>query len=266
LFSSFPTTYVVETIERYIGPVVPPDGVGSTFRSEIGTAFTMTELKSAYLRGESIGELDLRDAFPIDTAPSKIDVHGIFRIWRFGLRFNYQYFESENKGKNLGELDFSGLSVGGDVDLVRKRNTTFGLAADYYFINPKLHGGFHAATVTGYDAQGNPLTGSATLNITGQPPLTAGPYLRFMPPTILGMPMHIEAYYNWPVGGSTLRSYGVRLVFRPQVYRFDIACKLGAGVTHLKFKNKPELSSIDSQEWEIDCRWEHVSLGFAVYF
>ena len=266
LFASFPSAYVVETIEGYIGPIFPPNGIGSTFRSEIGTRFTLYDLRSAYIRGDQAGELDLRDALPLDKAPNKIDFHGNFRLWRFGLRFNYQYFEDENKAKNLGELDFTGLSVGGDVDLVQRRYATFGLSGDYYFINPKLHASFHAATVIGRDEYGVPLLGSATLNITGQPPLTAGPYLRFTPPTIIGMPMHFEAYYNLPLGGSTLQQYGVRFVFRPQVYRFDLACKIGLGVTYLKFTNLPELSSLDPQRWEVDCKWEHASLEFAAYF
>ena len=47
-------------------------------------------------------------------------------------------------------------------------------------------------------------------------------------------------YYKVPLKGSKLTIYGASLAFRPQIYRFDVSCKLLAEMTHLKFQNGAE--------------------------
>jgi hypothetical protein len=96
-----------------------------------------------------------------------------------------------------------------------------------------------------------------------------------MPPEILGFPVHAEAFYNIPLSGSKLTSYGLNLVFRPQIYRFDLACKLGVEWANLKFCEftqawDPNGSDFrfpsSAQNWELDMGWNFFKVELAAYF
>ncbi len=89
--------------------------------------------------------------------------------------------------------------------------------------------------------------------------------LRYVPPEIIGIPMHVEAYYNLPLAGSRLTFYGGSLVFRPQIYRFDLAAKVGLERTYLKFSQSRE-NALPSQNWEIDMEWDMFKFEVAAYF
>ncbi len=63
------------------------------------------------------------------------------------------------------------------------------------------------------------------------------------------------------------------MAFRPQIYRFDLSCKLLAEMTHLKFQNGAETlnhqlptATLPPQTWELDMEWKYFGVEFSVYF
>jgi len=262
----------LDTIESFIGPILPREKIGATFRSEFGTTVAATSLVGARLSGSRTAELDLKNAVPLNGAPVRYDVNANIRLWRFGLRGAYSHFETESSTKNVGEFDMTGPRLGLDLDVIYRTKWALGIAGDFYFTEPKLHA--HFQSFPGIDpATALPNEIQGTLNLTGDRPYTLGPYVRLVPPTIIGIPVHIEGFYKAPLnaGGplnssSRLLTYGVVFVFRPQIYRFDLACKLGAVRTHVKFATKPELSSVPSERWEVDLQYDMFEWGFAAYF
>jgi hypothetical protein len=257
VFSSFSSAIPFSSIEQYIGPIFPDGGKGSTFRSEIGGGVAATALAGAKLTGERIGELDLRDVMPLDVSPNRFTFYVDLRAWRLGFRAKYTHFETRSRSRDLGKLDFSGLSLGGDVDLVKFTWCTLGVGAEYYFIDPEFR-----ATLVRLEALNNP-----TLELKGNQPSTIGAYCRYVPPEILGVPVHFEAFLNIPFTGSKLLSYGAFLVFRPQMYRFDLAGKIGVQRTHLKFQSDPVVSfQVEEQSWEVDMEWDMAVVEGVIYF
>jgi hypothetical protein len=228
------------------------------------------QVVAAKLVGERTGERDLADIMPLEGAPFRYSLNTNFRIWRFGLRSSYSFFETESMAKNLGEIDFTGLSAGLDLDLIQRRSATFGLSFDHHFIHPAMSARVDYLAPT-YNQRGELLHMAAALNFTGDKPSTFGAYVRLAPAAILGIPMHVEAYYKFPLAGpfgagSGLRQYGAWLAFRPQIYRFDLACKLGGSRTHLKFQDLPDHASVAPEKWEVDMEWEAFGVEWSVYF
>jgi len=262
LLSSVYSAIPVDSIEKYIGPILPREGIGSTFRSEVSTGVAASSLRGAKLIGSTIGQVDLRPVMTLDGGPNRYMMNSNIRIWRFGLRCSYQFFENRSRAGNQAKFDFSGFSFGGDVDLIQHKNIMLGVGADYYAIEPQLQGRFQVI-VPG-------LPTDFELGLKGHKPSTAGPYVRIVPPAIIGYPLHIEAFYKFPINGSSLTSYGMAFAFRPQIYRFDLAIKIGLERAHLKFQTDPDYQSVDAtsstQNWEIDMEWEMLSLVGVVYF
>jgi hypothetical protein len=255
-------------LERFIGPLIPACGIGNTFRSEIGAGGSAGEVIGAKLIGSAGGELSLNKAV-IDEAPMRFDAYATLRLWRFGFRAAYNNFTTRAEHVNLAKIDFSGLTLGGDVDVIQFPWLSLGASVDFYLYDPTFQGPvFNPA----------PNNASVTLEVTGRKPSTVGGYLRYIPPEILGFPLHVEAWFKAPMGGSKLASYGGALVFRPQIYRFDVAAKLGAEKTYLKFSNDPTSQfavtlpgvagqlALPGQRWEIDMEWNLYGVEVSIYF
>jgi hypothetical protein len=247
--SSLSSLLALSSLESIVGPIIPAKGFCSTFRSEIGTGFRAGDVVSAKLTGAVQGELNLRSAGFLDEGPLRYDTFANLRFWRFGARGVYSNAATRTRGVNGGRIDFSGLILGADFDAVQFQWLTLGASVDFYFINPTIQGAFvtippslpgpstSGATTTTQAA----LLNSATVDITGNRPTTLGAYLRYVPPEILGFPVHVEARYIVPLSGSKLTIYGASLAFRPQIYRFDLSCKLIAEKTHLKFQGDTQI-------------------------
>jgi hypothetical protein len=249
--SSLSSLLALSSIESVVGPIFPAKGLCATFRSEVGTGVRLGDVVSAKLTGANQGEFNLRSANFLDESPLRFDTYAILRFWRFGARGAYSNAETRTRGVNGGHIDFSGLILGADFDAVQFQWLTLGTSVDFYFINPTIQGAFVTAppvlgpssstagitTLTNFPTVIN----GATVNIKGDRPITWGTYLRYVPPEILGFPVHIEARYIVPLKGSKLTIYGASLAFRPQIYRFDVSCKLIAEKTHLKFQNDSQI-------------------------
>lgn len=252
---------LLSTVEQYIGPILPPDGLGNSFRSEIGTGVAAASLQNAVLSGSRSGAVELRKAAGLDEQPLRFDVFADLRIWRLGLRANYWNFDARSKHRNIARFDFSGLKLGGDVDLVCHNWLTAGVSTDFYLFDPRFQGRLHFA-----------LPGETyTLDVKGERPITVGGYIRYVPPEILNWPLHFEGFLKASVNSTALTSYGARLVFRPQIYRFDVACRLLAEKTWVQFSAEPDTQILGQvrppdEEWSLDMELNVFGIDLAVYF
>lgn len=254
--------FPLNTLEKYLGPIIPKCGITSSFRSEVGAGIATAVLQGAKITGSSGATFDLVRYADIDKDPQRLDIYANMRIWRFGIHADYWNFDTRSKHRNLGKLDLTGLILGGDVDLVQLEWLAVGARADFYLFDPRFQGALR-----------NPFTKQTeveSLNIKGDRPITVGPYLRYVPPEILGWPLHLEAYLRLPIKGTSLTSFGGALVFRPQIYRFDIAARLYFEDTWLKFTSGaidfPTTTAIAPQDWKLNAEWHLWGIDFAVYF
>jgi len=248
-------------LERFIGPLLPANGIGNTFRSELGAGGSAGEVMGAKLIGRA-GEVSLNRAL-LDEAPMRFDAYATLRLWRLGFRAAYNNFTTHAKHVNLAKIDFSGLTLGGDVDVIQFPWASLGASVDFYLYDPTFQGPVFNLGPTGNDV---------TLEVIGRKPSTVGGYFRYIPPEILGFPVHVELWGKAPLGGAKLTSYGGALVFRPQIYRFDVAVKLRAEKTYLKFSDDRggyapwPGSFVPRQQWEIDMEWNLYGADVCVYF
>jgi len=253
-------------IETYTGPLLPPGPVGSTFRSEFGAGMAAAQLKSAKFTGSKAGELNLSNTTGLDGGPLKFDLFANVRLWRVGLRASYTDFETKSKHKDFGKVDVSGLILGGDFDLLYQPWCAFGVRTDWYMLDPTFRGVLRAP-------DGSP---DLTLDVRGNRPVTVGLYLRYTPPEILNVPLHIEVFYDIPFKGTRLISYGMKLAFRPQIYRLDFAARILIERSHLKFQATPHSEFTNpvyppsvffpGQNWELDMEWDLAGIDFTLYF
>ncbi|MEW6349540.1 MAG: hypothetical protein AB1646_10800 [Thermodesulfobacteriota bacterium] len=255
LVSTFSSLAPVKSVERYIGPILPPSGFGSTFRSEVGAGLFITSTEKAFLKGSANGELDLKGHMGLDDGPFRYDAYGNLRLWRFGLRGEYTFFDNKTVHPTRGGIDLTGLKVGGDFDVVQLNWLTLGAALDASLMKPTLR-----ARLSSQDL---------LVEMKGAKPVTLGAYLRHVPPDILGFPMHVEAFYKAPISGSKLTSYGVALCMRPQMYRFDVSIKLMAQDVKLFFSGAPDVNLgtlAIPQTYELDAFWRFYGMEAAVLF
>ncbi|MGB6065187.1 MAG: hypothetical protein WBG50_10280 [Desulfomonilaceae bacterium] len=270
--SPLSSVFRLSAIESIIGPICPPGGFASTFRSEVGTGAYIGGIVSAKLTGATSGEFDLVNMAFLDQNPLRYDTYATLRIWRLGLRGTYSNAETRSHSVNGAHVDFTGLSLGGDVDAVQLKWMTLGASIDFYFINPTFQGLFISNPGSTTPEGLNP----ATIDLVGNRPITLGAYLRYVPPEILGFPVHVEAMYKFPISGSQWTILNAALVFRPQIYRFDISCKLIGEYDRLKFQNGAETLALglpgsspytlSPQTWELNMEWGYFGIDFAAYF
>lgn len=255
---------LMSTVEYYIGPLLPPEGIGNSFRSEIGTGLATAKLQSATLKGPLSGEFDLRDVAQLDGQPLRLDIFGNLRIWRLGIRGNYWNFDTRSKHRNYGSLALTGLIVGADIDLICQKWLTAGVQADYFLFDPEFQGVLRLAQPNSQHGE------NYTLKVKGEKPFTIGPYVRYIPPEILNFPLHVEGFFKIPLNSTALTSFGARLVFRPQIYRFDIACRLLVEKTWVQFTAEPENQIIGQvpyfEEWSLDAEYNLFGMDLAIYF
>ncbi|HTY23084.1 MAG TPA: hypothetical protein VMC85_08130 [Desulfomonilaceae bacterium] len=271
------------TLETYCGPILPKCGIANTFRSEFGVGAGLAQLQSVKLSGSLAGDIDLNGHAALDDTPPYFDIYADLRLWRFGFRGKYLLFDTKSFNHRLGKVEWNGLDLGVDLDAIQFPWLTLGACVDFYFINPRFNGRFFGrdqasgAVITSGQVTTNAFP-PVIIDINGSRPITWGMYLRYMPPEILGFPLHVEAFYNLPLSGSKFTSYGLSLVFRPQIYRFDLACKLGVEWGNLKFSQFTQASSNNDpndprspfyntpQNWELDMGWNFYKIELAAYF
>jgi len=278
----------LSTIEHYMGPIFSGTNMSNTFRSEFGLRFSAAEIMKAQLTGSKAGAIDLspdlwvnNDSYDaaegllqpyLNGTPVRLDAYVNFRIWRFGLRANYSDFHTRSNRPGLGGIVFSGLSAGADFDVVKMEWLTMGVATDWYFYDPMFFGFVPANTILLKKSSDPEQYRIFEGSIRGNKPVTIGTYSRYVPPEILGFPVYFESALNYSIKGSRLFSYGAALVFRPQIYRFDIALRLKFQRLALKFAEETtssvgfNASFTVPQTWEIDAAWNIYGVELAMYF
>ena len=67
-----------------------------------------------------------------------------------------------------------------------------------------------------------------------------------------------------PVRGSKITATGGSLVFRPQIYRFDLGCKINFEKFWLSFEK--DYPTAYGDNWRLDTEWEFYGIQWLVYF
>lgn len=258
--TGFQGSSYVGAIESIIGPLFPPNGIAGTFRSEVGTGISAIKLAAIKVTGSVSGEFDLKQSAYLETTTIGYQTYACLRLWRFGARATYTLFDARSEQKDFAKFEFTGLKLGGDFDLVQFNWLAVGVSTDFYFMNPQFNGELWSRRTEFF-----------TMGVQGDRPILVGSYLRYIPPEILGFPLHLEAFAKLPVSGTKLTTLGVDLVFRPQIYRFDVAAKLGFQRENLQFRTDPKYQVggaplVPIQEWKFNGAFNHFKLEVAVYF
>ncbi len=117
--SPLSSLFCLSSIESIIGPICPPGGFASTFRSEVGTGAYIGGIVSAKLTGATSGEFDLVNMAFLDQNPLRYDTYATLRIWRLGLRGTYSNAETRSHTVNGAHVDLTGMNLGGDFDAIQ---------------------------------------------------------------------------------------------------------------------------------------------------
>ncbi len=245
-------------MEKICGPILPMCGIGNTFRSEVGIGYKFASICAAQLTtagSAATVDFDLRGNAVLDKNPPYVEVYANLRLGRLGLRPSYFLFDNKSVNSRFGKLEWSGFRLGADLDALYHKWLTFGASIDAYFIDPRFNGRFFR---TGNFEPPPPDDNTEQIDIVGARPYTWGLYLGYMPPVILGMPVHFNAFCRAPLGGSKLFWYGAGLSFRPQMYS-NLACKLGYEQAHLTL-------APSSHTADLKMEWQLLKVEFAAYF
>lgn len=247
------------SIESIFGPLFPEGGICSSFRSEVGLGIAAVEIEQARVGGHGpYGALDLIRWTGLDKNPSKLDAYLKLRLWRFAYNLSYSYLQPQvNKRHRTGTLELGGLRTGLDFDVVQLNWMALGATVDFGLTNPSYNGRLYYTDPNISDTRTN-------VSIDGQKANTIGAYFRYVPPEIYNIPVHVEAYYKFPLYGSKLLDYGANLTFRPQIYRFDTAVKIYYQKNELNFWT--DASNPPQTEWNVKTDWNAVGIDFAIYF
>lgn len=258
----------LSSVESVTGPIFSSCGVASTFRSELGTGLSVMALNRAQLSGNALNllvgvqEVGLEKWANLNESPLLFDVYAKVRFWRLGARGQWVQFEEKSLSPDLGRFDFTGFRAGADFDVIQHRWLTLGASADYYFSDPEFRG---------FIRQPINANNRANVDLRGQKPATVGAYVRYVPPEILNIPVHAEFSYNTPLLGSPLTSYGAALVFRPQIYRFDVALRALVEKIYLKVNQEIPVAVgpiivNPSAPLKLEMEWSRYGAELAVFF
>lgn len=263
--SALCSSSLVKSIESVTGPLFPSGGIATTFRSEWGTGIVTSAIVGATLTGSQYqGLVDLRETAYLESNDFLVDFYTKLRLWRFALRGGYAFHEARSRRIEFTKIDLSAFSLRGEFDVIQSCWLAVGPSIDYYFNDPSFQGSF-------LKSPGTPGSQVYTVDVRGDRPIALGGYIRYVPPEILNWPLHFEAWFKVPYKGAKLKSYGASLVFRPQIYRFDLCAKLIAEKQYLKFGKEHdsdyrEVTGLPPQQWEVDTEWNFFGMELAAYF
>ncbi|MGO8821099.1 MAG: hypothetical protein ACLQO6_07740 [Desulfomonilaceae bacterium] len=279
-----------KSLQTFFGPLFPATCIGDTFRSEFGMGLstplfdriTLSGFKDTAGNSVSLNLLNNVATTPpdptntagwepivmtqsLDGGPVIYDFFAKFRVWRFAGKVDYSIFEARSRRADGSGFFFDSVILTGDVDVIQGPWLTAGGRCQFYLNQPyfKFNLGIPFS---------GPLTGQINkIYFSADAPWTIGAYIRYVPPEILGFPMHFDAYADFPLKGSPLKTYGVAFVFRPQIYRFDLFTKLKLERTTFTISGDVS-SSINSGtpvslgSWSLDMLWNLYGAEFGIYF
>ncbi|MHB8204201.1 MAG: hypothetical protein ACYDHG_10945 [Desulfomonilaceae bacterium] len=271
-----------KSLQTFFGPLFPATCIGDTFRSEFGMALSTPLFDRITLTGKDINNpvslnlLNNAATMPpggaaqgwdpsvitqsLDGGPVVYDFFGKLRVWRFAGKVDYSIFEARSRREDGSGFFFDSVILTGDVDIIQGPWLTAGGRFQFYLNQPyfKFNLGipFSGLANGGFDHFDK-------IYFSADAPWTIGAYIRYVPPEILGFPVHFDAYADFPLKGSPLKTYGVAFVFRPQVYRFDRFTRLKLERT--TFTISGDVSSTNSS-WSLDMLWNLYGAEFGIYF
>ena len=120
------------------------------------------------------GDFDLRSLSALDQGPQYTDIRADLRLWRFGLRGSYYYFDNKSVHHRLAKLQWSGARLGLDLDAVQHEWLTFGASVDCYLVNPSFNGNFFTTTTTITQLSGRHQRAASRLDNLNRIDLTGG--------------------------------------------------------------------------------------------
>jgi hypothetical protein len=269
----------LKSIESVFGPLLPPNGFGDTFRSELGINLATPIFQKILLSGNGV-TYDLINTTPtgdetlvlptvgvrsLDSGPIVYDFFAKFRVWRFAGKVDYSIFEARSRGRHIDGFFFSSVILSGDIDVIQGPWLAAGVATKWWLNNPYFR--FNNFPTQIYPP--NPST-NANIYFESTAPATIGAYIRYVPPEILGFPVHFEAWADFPLKGSPWTSVGAALVFRPQIYRFDLFSRLKYERTTLSISGSNTESSTIlptlGQTWDLNLNWALYGMEFGIFF
>jgi len=270
----------LKSIESVFGPLLPANGIGDTFRSEFGIGLTTPIFQKIVLNGggtsydlkidsgtdaqyreyvDDEGNYHIKyvsDVRSIDGGPMVYDFFAKFRAWRFAAKADYQIFEARSRRADRGGFFFNSVILSGDVDIIQGPWFAAGIRAKFFLSKPYFQ--FANFPIRLYEPRLDQY-----IVFDGDAPRTLGPYIRYVPPEIIGIPVHFEAWIDFPLKGSSYTSYAGALVFRPQIYRFDL-------FTRLKFERTTFIvsgaDSATNKSWDLNLVWNLYGAEFGIYF
>lgn len=263
----------LNSLQSFFGPVLPPEGISSTFRSELGVSGGMaTLLKANVKNGNTTFNLlsnktttDNQANEPyiatrsLDNAPSVFQIYSKTRLWRLAFNASYTFFDTYSRRSTDDGLFFSGPILGGDFDLIHNGWLAAGISSNFYFSQPQFN--FKDPSIS----RGAP--DSLYADFSGSAPSNIGVYARYTPPELLNFPVHLEAHYYMPLSGSKWTNWGLAIVFRPQIYRFDLSARLKLENQYLNFSGTDTTDTYTPNlNWEGEFTWSILGMDLGVYF
>jgi hypothetical protein len=220
-------------------------------------------LQKAQLSGGGLSTaISLERWANLNKSPVRFDIYGNLRFWRLGARAQWTQFEDRSLSPDLAKYNFSTIKLGVDFDAIQHCWLAVGASLVFYLDNPEFHGNVRQPDIP---------NNRQNIDLVGKKPATIGAYARYIPPEILNIPVHVELYANFPLYGSSLTKYGGALVFRPQIYRFDLAIKGVLEYDRLKVLGAEDVTnpvspSTTYPSFNFDTEWFRYGVDLAVYF
>ena len=78
--------------------------------------------------------------------------------------------------------------------------------------------------------------------------------------------MHFEGWIDFPLKGSSYTSYAGALVFRPQIYRFDLFTRLKFERTTFILSGADTATNGTNNPWDLNLVWNLYGAEFGIYF
>gem|GEM_PF-380524 len=176
------------------------------------------------------GPLSLRDDFGLTRGHIFLDTMVRLQAGAFSCRIHYEprgfIIDSHVQNNPLltgrADLEYSGVRIGVDLDLVRKRTSRVGIDVDYQFYKPVFTQTIHP---------------QAAAQVIGDNPFTMGAHAVYNPITNLwGMSGILEIRGRWSLSGASVTDMDASIgVKSPETVLGSVALKSGYRRTAIEF-------------------------------
>ena len=200
------------------------------FRGETKVTPIWTFLGNSTLTTAGQGTLSLREDLGLTRTAIFLDTMVRLQAGAFSLRIHYEPrgFASSSSVQNnplvtgRADLEYSGVRLGVDLDLIRKRTSRVGMDMDYQFYRPVF-------TQTIFP--------QAAVQVSGDNPLTMGAHAVYNPITNLwGISGILEIRGRWSLSGASVTDMDASIGAKsPETVLGSVALKSGYRRTAIEF-------------------------------